>query len=211
VGENTTCWDAQIACANVDDYYSQFYPDNYDPYDIRQPASEPFPSENYVAYLQDAAIQKAIGAKSNYSECSNDAGNGFWYTADGIDIIFCKPLFAVFLTILTEARSFIPILSDVVQTGLTTVLWAGDADSVCDWFGGFHSANAITYSGTQEFVNKEVANYTVKGEVGGTFKNVENLSWLRVFHSGHEVPAFQPALALQVFIQTMQKMPLHST
>jgi carboxypeptidase C (cathepsin A) len=98
-----------------------------------------------------------------------------------------------------------------VQSGVTTVLYAGDADSVCDWFGGFASANAIEYAGQKEFQNKEVCNYTVNGEVKGTFKTVGNLSWLRVFESGHEVPAFQPEVALQVFIQTLQKKPLAST
>jgi carboxypeptidase C (cathepsin A) len=56
-----------------------------------------------------------------------------------------------------------------------------------------------------------VTNYTLDGTVKGTYKTVENLSWLRVFESGHEIPAFQPELALQVFKQTMQRTPLHST
>jgi len=99
----------------------------------------------------------------------------------------------------------------VVQSGVTTVLFAGDADSVCDWFGGFASVNEIEYPGQKEFQNTAVSNYTVNGEVKGTFKTVGNLSWLRVFESGHEVPAFQPEVALQVFIQTLQKKPLAST
>jgi carboxypeptidase D len=90
-------------------------------------------------------------------------------------------------------------------------MFAGDADSVCDWFGGLACANAVSYPGAPAFRNKEVANYTVNGEVKGTFKSVGKLSWLRVFDSGHEVPAFQPELALQVFKQTMQKKGLFST
>ena len=94
---------------------------------------------------------------------------------------------------------------------MTTVLFAGDADATCDWIGGITSANSIEYSGHAEFSSKEVSNYTVNGEVKGTFKTVGKLSWLRVFDSGHEVPAYQPELALQVFKQTMQKKPLSST
>jgi carboxypeptidase C (cathepsin A) len=99
----------------------------------------------------------------------------------------------------------------VVQSGISVLIWAGDADSACDWFGGFASANAIQYSGTSAFVAKPVVNYTVDGVVKGTYKNVGNLSWLRVFDSGHTVPYFQPELALQVFKQTLQKKPIHST
>lgn len=90
-------------------------------------------------------------------------------------------------------------------------MYAGDADAVCDWFGGLASANAVEYPGQYTFQNKPVSNYTVNGVVKGTFKTVGNLSWLRVFDSGHEVPAFQPELALQLFIQTMKKKPLFST
>lgn len=74
--------------------------------------------------------------------------------------------------------------------------------------------NAISFSSssdTEEFRNKAVTNYTVHGTVKGTYKNVDNLSWLRVFASGHEVPAFQPELALQVFIQTMKEGAISST
>ena len=112
---------------------------------------------------------------------------------------------------ITAVRPVLPELSSVVQSGVQTVLYAGDADWICDWFGGLATANAIEYSGQGIFQNLPVINYTVNGEVKGTFKTVGKLSWLRVFNSGHQVPSFQPELALQVFIQTMQKKPLFST
>jgi hypothetical protein len=36
-----------------------------------------------------------------------------------------------------------------------------------------------------------VSSYTVNGAAGGTFKTVGNLSWLRVFGAGHEVPYYR--------------------
>lgn len=44
----------------------------------------------------------------------------------------------------------------------------------------------------------------MNGTEGGTFKSVDNLSFLRVFGAGHEVPYYQPKVALQVFEQTMK-------
>ena len=99
----------------------------------------------------------------------------------------------------------------MVQSGIRVLIWAGDADAVCDWFGGFASVNAIEYSGSSEFRNKAVENYTVAGVAKGTYKSVDNLSWLRVFASGHEIPAFQPEVALQAFKQTLQKKPISPT
>jgi len=98
-----------------------------------------------------------------------------------------------------------------VQSGITVLIWAGDADWICNWFGGLATAEAITYSGSAAFKSKAVANYNVNGVAGGTFKSVGNLSWLRVFGAGHEVPFYQPALSLQAFKQTMQKQPISST
>ncbi|TVY67495.1 Carboxypeptidase S1 [Lachnellula suecica] len=183
-GEDTVCSNARTQCGTVDNSFSSYYPD-IDFYDIRQPSSAPFPPETYVNYLSDPAIMKAIGAKTNYSECTDSVDDLFGTTGDE--------------------------LSSLVQSGIQVLIWAGDADAVCDWFGGFASTNAIQYSGTSEFVNKTVQNYTVDGVTKGTYKSVENLSWLRVFSSGHEIPAFQPEVALQAFKQTMQKKSISST
>lgn len=105
----------------------------------------------------------------------------------------------------------LPELSSVVRSGVQTLMWAGDADAACDWMGNLEAANAVEYSGHNKFKSKAVSNYTVNGVVKGTFKTVGKLSWLRVFDAGHEVPAFQPELALQVFIQTMKKKGIYST
>ncbi|TVY52988.1 Carboxypeptidase S1 [Lachnellula cervina] len=189
--ETPQCHNAEQQCNTVDSSFSAYYPD-FDPYDIRQPGSAPFPPETYVNYLNDPAVLKAIGAKTNYSECSDAVDVPFAQFGDG-------------------SRSFLPTLSSVVQSGITVLIWAGDADAVCDWFGGFASVNAIEYSGSAEFSSKAVQNYTLGGVAKGTYKSVGNLSWLRVFASGHEVPAFQPEVALQVFKQTLQKKPISPT
>ncbi|KAM3070553.1 hypothetical protein ACMFMF_008006 [Clarireedia jacksonii] len=87
----------------------------------------------------------------------------------------------------------------------------GDADWICNWFGNLAAANAITYSSSAAFNAAAVKSYTVNGVAGGTYKTAGNLSWLRVFGAGHEVPYYQPALALQAFKQTMSKKPISST
>lgn len=134
----------------------------------------------------------AIGAQSTYAECPDAPYEKFTSTGD-------------------DARSFLSTLSTVVQSGITTLIWAGDADWICNWFGGLASAEAIVYSGSSAFKSTAVSSYTVNGVAGGTFKSVGNLSWLRVFEAGHEVPYYQPALALQAFKQTMMKGPIAST
>lgn len=91
----------------------------------------------------------------------------------------------------SDVRSYIPSLSSVVKLGITTLIWSGDADFICNWFGNLEVVNALTWQNSIAFKNLEVSNYTVNGTVGGTFKTLDNLSWLRVFGAGHEVPLYR--------------------
>ncbi|KUJ20781.1 carboxypeptidase-like protein S1 [Mollisia scopiformis] len=212
-GTDAECVFANVNCIlNVDNPMGEAADPNstLDWYDIRQHGNNTVPPSTYINYLSDPAIMKAIGAQINYTECPNPAHDLFSSTGD------------------PEARSQLPELSAVVQSGVQTVMFAGDADVVCNWFGGLVVADSLDWHGKKEFGSKKVENYTVDGAVGGTFKNVDNLSWLRVFNAGHEVPYFrkwpwieemrvvltvhvEPALALQVFKQTMQKKALRHT
>ena len=74
------------------------------------------------------------------------------------------------------------------------MMWAGDADWICNWFGGQAAANAVSYSGQSTFESKPLASYTVAGTAGGAFKSVGSLSFLRVFGAGHEVPYYREYL-----------------
>jgi carboxypeptidase D len=80
-----------------------------------------------------------------------------------------------------------------------------------NWFGNLGIANAVTHPSTSTFAKEALVPYKVKGTERVTFKSVSNLSFLRVYGAGHEVPYYQPDTALQVFIQTMQKKPISST
>ncbi|KAN0094201.1 carboxypeptidase-like protein S1 [Hyaloscypha variabilis] len=190
-GSNSACENADNTCYNdIEGPLSSVA--DFDVYDIREPSDDPYPPDTYVSYLQSTSVMTAIGAQSTYTECPDAPYEKFADTGD-------------------DARSFLATLSTVVQSGITTLIWAGDADWICNWFGGLAVADAITYSGQSAFQDTPVTSYTVAGVAGGTFKTVGNLSWLRVFGAGHEVPYYQPAVALQVFKQTMMKQAISST
>lgn len=190
-GANVDCQTADNACySSVERPLASIA--DFNMYDIRAPSNDPEPPQNYVKYLQSSAVVKAIGAQSTYQECPDAPYNKFTSTGD-------------------SPRSFLSQLSEVVSSGVTTLIWAGDADWICNWFGVLNVANVINYSGTSTFAKKELTSYTVKGKQQGTFKTEGNLSFLRVFDAGHEVMYYQPELSLQVFIQTMKKGAIQST
>lgn len=138
-------------------------------------------------------MQNAIGAKQKYQECPDAAYNKFSSTGD-------------------DSRSSLPALSSVVQSGnVTTLVWAGDADFICNWYGGLAAADAVEYDGQTVFASASLEPYTVGGKEVGTFKTQGKLSFLRVYGAGHEVPYYQPEVALQAFEQTMKGQAISST
>ncbi|KAA6416163.1 MAG: carboxypeptidase S1 [Lasallia pustulata] len=190
-GSNSACSNAQSVCYNdIEGPLSQSA--DFDVYDIRELSNDPYPPATYTSYLANPSVTKAIGAQSQYTECPSAPYDKFSKTGD-------------------DSRSFLSQLSTVVSSGVTTLIWAGDADWICNWFGGQAAAEAVSYSGQSQFQSSPLVPYTVNGNQAGTFKNVGGLSFLRVFGAGHEVPYYQPALALQVFEQTMQRKPISST
>ena len=81
-GTNSACESADTTCYDdIEGPLSEVA--NFDVYDIREPSNDPYPPETYVSYLQSAAVVKAIGAQSTYSECANAPGNKFSATGDG--------------------------------------------------------------------------------------------------------------------------------
>ncbi|KAL8939637.1 MAG: hypothetical protein Q9216_003245 [Gyalolechia sp. 2 TL-2023] len=190
-GSSVACSSAAETCSNsIRGPLSQSA--DFSVYDIRSPSNDPNPPKTYVTYLHSGAVEKAIGAKSSYQECAATSYQQFSSTGD-------------------HPRSFLPQLSDVVQKGVQTVVWAGDADWICNWFGNQEAAEAVFYDGQDAFKSAVLMPYNVEGKQMGTFKAVGKLSFARVFGAGHEVPFYQPAVSLQVFKQTMMRQPLSST
>lgn len=94
-------------------------------------------------------------------------------------------------TDIAGSRSFLATLSDVVQSGINVLVWAGDADWICNWLGNYEVANVVDFPGHTEFSGKDLAPYTVDGAEKGLFKTVDNFSFLRVYGAGHEVPYYR--------------------
>jgi carboxypeptidase C (cathepsin A) len=136
-----------------------------------------------------------------------------------------------------DAGSVLSTLSGVIQSGVQVLIWAGDAgtslppfrlyfwplnavltysslifvDWVCNTKGVQAVVSQLTFPGSTAFNSTSLAPYTVGGVEYGTFKTADKLSFLNVFGAGHEVPAYQPVLALQAFTQTINQQPLSST
>jgi uncharacterized membrane protein YgcG len=80
----------------------------------------------------------------------------------------------------------------------------GDRDYACNWFGGEAVSLAVNYTHKADFAAAGYANVSVNSsDVGGLVRQYGNFSFTRVFQAGHEVPAYQPQLAYEIFRRSL--------
>ncbi|KAI8957971.1 putative carboxypeptidase S1 [Daldinia sp. FL1419] len=188
VGTTEACYAAWQSYMNEIEYpiigvLNQDYPGFYLG-DIRDPSLRA--PTTHVEYLRRLDVQEALGVRVNFSETAGAAG--FIYSGDGM----------------LDPRSFISQLSAVVQAGVRVLIWTGDADYVSNWLGTLKVANTIEWSGKERFSIQDMTPYTFRGTQKGTFKALDNLTFMRIFEAGHNVPFYQPEASLQIFEQTMK-------
>ncbi|KAJ6552198.1 alpha/beta-hydrolase [Mycena vulgaris] len=164
---------------------------NRDSDDLRQNSSASFPPEFYLNYLALPDVKARIGAESTYGECPDPPFELFTRTGD-------------------DARTWLPELGALVNSTLKVLIWAGDADINCNWLGGHESVLAMDWYGKARLAATPFTNMTINGSAVAAIKNVDNFSFARVYEAGHEVPAFQPVAALEIFKQVIAMQPLHS-
>ncbi|KAF8352038.1 Alpha/Beta hydrolase protein [Amanita rubescens] len=150
-----------------------------------------FPPEYYVNYLHSSTVKAQIGANTTYQECPNAPYNKFVTTGD-------------------DARTLLPQLASLVNSKLKVLIWAGDADIICNWIGNQEAILSMNWYGQQTLQNTPLTNMTINGNAVAQYVNVDNFSFARVFEAGHEVPAFQPAVALEIYRQIVAGEQLHS-
>ncbi|KAG1825608.1 Alpha/Beta hydrolase protein [Suillus subaureus] len=182
-------------CQDADDYCidNLYYPavEGYDQNDLRQNSSALFLPEYYVDYLREKHVMKKIGAEVKYEECANAPMKQFAKTGD-------------------DARTWLPQLSALANSGMKILIWAGDADINCNWLGVHASVLAMDWYGNETLHNTPFTNMTINGTPVAAVQNVDNFSFARVYAAGHLLPAFQPQTALEIFSQVIRKEQLHS-
>ncbi|KAF2452565.1 Alpha/Beta hydrolase protein [Lineolata rhizophorae] len=161
------------------------------PYDIRKNLYMDFPPKGYLEYLNDGQVQKAIGARVNYTESSQTVFDAFQATGD-------------------QARSSqIRALYNLLSSDIRIALIYGDADFICNWRGGEAVSLALAQYDESPyrtgFPSAGYADIIVNSSyVGGAVRQFGNLSFSRIYNSGHFVPAYQPETAFTVFTRVIQ-------
>ncbi len=91
-------------------------------------------------------------------------------------------------------------IGQLVDNGVKVHMVYGDRDYACNWIGGEAVSLAVQYKQMEQFAAAGYANVSVNTSyVGGMVRQHGNFSFTRVFQAGHEVPAYQPETAYEIF------------
>lgn len=127
----------------------------------------------------------ALGVDVNYTQSNNEVYFAFQQTGD-----FVWP-------------NFLEDLEDILSRPVRVALIYGDADYICNWFGGEAISLAAKYKHSKQFQKAGYEPFLVDGVEYGETREYGNFSFTRVYEAGHEVPYYQPEASLQLFNRTL--------
>lgn len=173
-----TCSNAESYCnKNVMGVYQQ---SGQNVYDIRIKNGEGTP--DYVdEFLQSNTTKQALGVEVSWSECSGTVHRAFDQTGD-----WMKPIQRTVPGLLKQ----IPVL-----------VYAGDADYICNWLGNRAWTEALEWPGKTAFNQATVVPLRLggNGKEYGKLKHSGNFNFMQIYAAGHMVPGDQPEVSADFF------------
>ncbi|KAH9974756.1 serine carboxypeptidase [Lactifluus volemus] len=193
-GSNAVCSAAQSFC---NDNILQPLIGDWDIYYVPMANPDPYPPA-LDKFLNDPAVTSKIGSHRTWNITDMSVYKKFAETGDWM-------------------RTSRPNLEKVINEGVRTIIYDGDADFILNFDGVEAMVASLDTKLSSLFKEQEFANFTVNGSPAGLYKNAGTFSYLRVFGAGHQVPAYEwqdvprGAAALQMFTQIMSGYPLSGT
>ncbi|KAL9123049.1 MAG: hypothetical protein Q9187_000400 [Circinaria calcarea] len=182
-----SCVPASIYCNNA--MIGPYQRTGQNVYDVRGKCEDTgnlcYKELGYITkWLNQPAVLESLGAEvSSYDSCNFDINRNFLFQGD-----WMKPFHRLVPNIITE----IPVL-----------IYAGDADFICNWLGNQAWANALEWPGKKAFNNAETVDLKIDGVPDGRkigeVKSSGNFTFMRLHAGGHMVPLDQPEASLEFF------------
>ncbi|CAI7578512.1 unnamed protein product [Penicillium bialowiezense] len=185
---NKACQKADQLCSNnVEGAYVEFAGRGY--YDITHKNPDPFPPSYFLGWLNQHWVQGALGVPLNFTESSDGVYNAFSSVGD-------YPR--------SDVHGYLEDLAYVLDSGIKVALVYGDRDYACNWIGGEDASLLVNHSSADAFRSAGYAPLqTNSSYIGGQVRQHGNFSFTRVYQAGHEVPAYQPETAYEIFYRSL--------
>ncbi|KAK4140532.1 Alpha/Beta hydrolase protein [Dichotomopilus funicola] len=181
-GSVWSCVPASIYCNNA--MIGPYQRTGQNVYDIRSKCEDSsnlcYSGLGYITdYLNQKDVMEALGAEvSSYDSCNFDINRNFLFQGD-----WMQPFHRLVPGILDE----IPVL-----------IYAGDADYICNWLGNQAWTEALEWPGKKDFNAAKIKDLKLEGaeKEYGKVKASGNFSFMQIYQAGHMVPMDQPENSL---------------
>ncbi|KAF8152369.1 serine carboxypeptidase [Crassisporium funariophilum] len=193
-GSNSVCSKAQNFCNN--NILSPLA-GNFDVYYVPTPNPDSYPPD-ITRYLNSMASKIGVDSGITWEESNSNIYSNFAATGDWM-------------------RNSRPNLETVINAGVRTIVYDGDADYILNFNGVEAMVDSLNTQFSTLYKQQQFQTYTVAGQSAGQFKNAGTFSYVRIFGAGHEVPAYKfgklayGQAAAQMFTQIMANQSLLST
>lgn len=95
-----------------------------------------------------------------------------------------------------------PNLEDDHANSYVVLIYAGDADFICNWLGNQAWTEALEWPGQKDFNKAAIKDIKLDdGKDYGKIKTSGNLTFLQVYGAGHMVPSSSPSSLFPVPIE----------
>ncbi|KAJ2840763.1 hypothetical protein J3B02_006174, partial [Coemansia erecta] len=165
------------------------------PYDVRTPCEGGDLCYPILAdidkFLNMPEVQKELGSDvSKFESCSQKVYTGFTLNGD-----WMKP--------------YVFEIPPLLEAGIRVLIYAGDADFICNWYGNKAWAQELEWSGSQGFGSESDHEWAVDGKAAGEARSHKNFSFVRVFGAGHMAPYDQPENSLDLVNRWVSNKPFY--
>ncbi|PWY88196.1 lysosomal protective protein precursor [Aspergillus heteromorphus CBS 117.55] len=172
-----------IALECSDGPITHFHRENHGWYDIAHGKYDPTPAKHMLGYLSEESVLAALGVPVNFTSSSPAVAKQFRESHDHVH------------------GGFLDAIGYLLDSGVKVHMMYGDRDYACNWVGGEKASLAIPYSRISDFAEAGYTPLQTSEGVDGMTRQFGNYSFTRVYQSGHEVPAYQPVAAYEIFMR----------
>ncbi|KAF7373347.1 Carboxypeptidase [Mycena sanguinolenta] len=177
------------------------------PYDVRRKCDRStdgdlcYKEMSYIdTWMNDPKVKVALGVDPTrtFTSCNMEVNQAFLFQGDG-------------------AHNSAKLLTELVNGGVRLLIYAGNADMMCNYMGNERWLEVLESAFQREYVVAEPIPWitTNSGKFAGTVRSAGgggftagNITFVTVFEAGHMVPFDQPEAALDLFSRWISNMPL---
>ncbi|KAJ7147304.1 carboxypeptidase C [Mycena filopes] len=177
------------------------------PYDVRKTCDRAtdgdlcYKEMNWIdTWMNDPKVKVQLGVDPSrkFASCNMEVNQAFLFQGDG-------------------AHNSAELLGELIDGGVRLLIYAGNADMMCNFIGNERWLDVLDSSFKDEFVAAKsipwitAGSGTLAGSVrsaGGKGFTAGNVTFVTVFEAGHMVPKDQPEAALDLFSRWLSNSPL---